>query len=242
MDPNFAAAYANLSTALQTSYSMVVPGGERDLDKAFRSAEKAIEIDPLLSLAHTRLGWVQCFMRQHDASIRSFERALELSPNDAEAYAYLSHVYNYLGEPERAIELVKIAFRFDPMLPPNVAFHWGEACFQARQYNEALEKLHECLDKAPGFWNARLILAAALGEMGRNEEAAREVQIVRDEFPDEVLNTQLQTVPYRSEAAHARYINGVREAGLPDAPPRRCPAASARQTINCGFALRKYVR
>jgi tetratricopeptide (TPR) repeat protein len=155
-------------------------------------------------------------MRQHDAAILSFERALKISSNDAEAYAYLSHVYNYLGEPERAIELVKTAFRFDPMLPPNVAFHWGEACFQARKYDEAIEKLHECLDKAPGFYNARLILAAALSEMGRDEEAASELQIVRDEFPDEIIRTHLRQVPYRSEEARARYINGVREAGLPE--------------------------
>jgi len=216
VDPNFAAAYANLSTVLQTSWSMVLPGCEGALERAFESAQRAVEIDPQLSLAHTRLGWVQCFMRQHDAAIASFDRALELSPNDAEAYAYLSHVYNYLGEPERAIELVKTAFRFDPMLPPNVAFHWGEACFQARRYDEALEKLHECLDKAPGFYNARLFLAAALSEMGREEEAVSELQIVRDQIPDEIIRTNVQQQPYRSEEAHARMINGVREAGLPD--------------------------
>lgn len=216
VDPNFAAAYANLSTVLQTSWSYMLPGSDNALEKALESAQRAVEIDPQLSLAHTRFGWVQCFRRQHDAAIASFERALELSPNDAEAYAYLSHVYNYLGEPERAIELVETAFRFDPMLPPNVAFHWGEACFQARQYDEALEKLHECLGKAPGFYNARLILVAALSEMGRKDEAAMELQIVRDEIPDEVISAQIQRTPYRSEAAFKRYINGVRAAGLSD--------------------------
>ena len=215
VDPNFAAAYANLSMVLQTSYSFVLPGYEGALEEAHENAQKAVEIDPQLSLVHTRLGWVQCFLRNHDASIESFKRALELSPNDAEAFAYLSHVYNYLGEPERAIEAVKTAFRFDPMLPPNVAFHWGEACFQAKQYDEALEKLHECLDKAPGFINVRLILVAALSEMGREEAAAAELQIVRDQCPDEVIRINIQQLPYRSEDAYTRMINGVRAAGLP---------------------------
>jgi tetratricopeptide (TPR) repeat protein len=155
-------------------------------------------------------------MRQHDAAIQSFERALDLSPNDAEAHAYLSHVYNYLGEPEPAIAAVKTAFQFDPMLPPNVAFHWGEACFQARHYDEALEKLHECLDKAPNFFNARLMLAATLSEMDRPEEAANELRIVRDNFSDEFIRTHFQRTPYRSEEALARYMNGVREAGFPE--------------------------
>jgi adenylate cyclase len=214
VDPNFAAAYANLSIVLQTSWSFILPGCENALEQALERAQKAVEIDPQLGLAHTRLGWVQCFMRQHDASIASFERALEMSPNDAEAYAYLSHVYNYLGEPERAIELVKTAFRFDPMLPPNVAFHWGEACFQAKQYDEAIEKLHECLDKAPDFFNGRLILAAALSEMGRKEEAADELAIVRSQLPDENIRKMIRQLPYRSEDAHARLIDGVQRAGM----------------------------
>jgi adenylate cyclase len=223
IDPNFAAAYANLSMVLQTSYSFVLPGSEDALEQAYHHAKKAVEIDPKLGLAHSRLGWVQCFMRHYDEAITSFEQALDLSPNDAEAYAYLSHVYNFLGEPERAIETVKIAFKFDPMLPPNVAFHWGEACFHARQYDEALEKLRECIDKAPGFFNARLILAAALSELGRAEDAASELQMVRNQLPDEIIRTLMQQLPYRSEVAHTRMISGVRNAGLPDAPPADAP-------------------
>jgi adenylate cyclase len=214
LDPNFAAAYANLSIVLQTSWAFVWPGYDDALNWAYKSAEKAVELEPDLSLAHARLAWIQGYLRQYDASVASFEKAIELAPNDAEPYAYYAHMQNYLGNPEKAIELTKRALQFDPMLPPNIAFHWGDSLFQLKRYGEAIEKLNESIAKAPGFFVTHWFLVAIYSELGQIEEARSEFEIVRKLMPGDRLRISIDRLAYRSEEVPQRLIEGLRQAGM----------------------------
>lgn len=216
VDPDFAAVYANLSMVLQTGWSFLFPGYDEALDRALNCAEKAVEIDSELGLAHARLGWVQTFMCQYDEAIENFERAIELSSDDADTYAYFAQLLNWVGDPERAIEMIKESVRFDPLLPPNCAMHWGESLFQLKRYDEAINKLGECIDKAPGFLYAHIILASLYGETGQEEEAAGELELISQLLPAQMLHIMLQQVPWRGEELRARIYNGLRQAGSSD--------------------------
>lgn len=217
IDPNFAAAYANLAMPLQTGWSFVWPGYDHALEKALKHAEKAVEIDNNFGLAHARLGWVQGFMRKHDVAIVNFERAIKLSPNDAEAYAYFAQLLNWVGDAERSLEMTKESVRFDPLLPPNCAMHWGEALYQLNRFDEAIEKLRDCIDRAPAFFVAHLVLAALYGELGRTEEAASEMEILRQLLPGDRLRISWERLPWRSEKSRSRVYDGLRQAGMSEA-------------------------
>jgi tetratricopeptide (TPR) repeat protein len=187
------------------------------MDWALRIARKAVEIDPALSLAHARLAWIEGYVGEYDASIASFEKAIELSPNDGDPYAYYAHMHNYMGDPETSIELTKRALQFDPMLPPNIAFHWGDSLFQLRRYDEAIEKLSECVAKAPGFFVAHNFLNAAYSEIGREADARRELEILQELMPGERLRISIDRLPYRSDDVPTRLLEGLRKAGMTDA-------------------------
>ena len=215
VDPDFAAAYANISLVLQTGWSYLWPGYDTALDRALKCAEKAVEIDDELGLAHARLGWVQTFMRQYDMAVENFERALELSPSDPEIHAYYAMILNWVGEPERAIEMIKESVRFDPLLPPNCAFHWGDSLFLLKRYDEAIEKIIECVDKAPGFAYAYVDLAVIYSELGRYEEAAGALDAARNTLPGDMVRKMVSRLPI-SEEVHNRTIEGLRQAGMTD--------------------------
>ena len=214
IDSEFAAAYANLAMPLQTGWSFVWQGYDHALEKALKHAAKAVEIDKNLGLAHARLGWVQSFMRQHDAAIENFERAIELSPNDAEAHAYFAQLLNWVGELERSIEMTLKSVQLDPLLPPNCAMHWGESLYHLNRFDEAIEKLQDCIERAPAFFVAHLILAALYGELDRTREAAGEMEILRQLLPGDGLRISWERLPYRNDELGSRVYDGLRKAGM----------------------------
>jgi adenylate cyclase len=214
IDPDFAASYANIVMPLQTGWSFVWEGYDDALEKALRHAERAVEIDSNLGLARARLGWVQGFMRQHDAAINNFERAIELSPNDAEAHAYFAQLLNWVGEPEQSLAMTLKSVQLDPLLPPNCAMHWGEALYHLNRFDEAIEKLQDCIDRAPDFFVAHLVLAALYGELGRTKEAEGEIDILRQLLPGDGLRISWERLPWRDEDRRSRVYEGLQKAGM----------------------------
>ena len=216
IDPHFAAAYANLAVAFQTGWALMWPGNEDGLSRALEVTEKAVALDKTLGMAHARLGWAQIWLRRYDEAIGSFERAVELSPNDSESFAYFAESLNYCGDPERAIEITEKAVRLDPVLPPNIVFHWGHSFYLLRRYDEAIDKIRNCITHAPEFSFARMILAVVYSELGRMEEAATEIRVVRDLLPGYTVGLARERIPYRLEEPRGRLLDGLRKAGLPE--------------------------
>lgn len=216
IDPDFAAAYAQLTFPYQTGWTFMWPNHENGLDRALEVAEKAVALDENLGLAHSKLGWAQMWYRMHDKVIASFERAIEKSPNDAETYAYFADSLNFLGYPDRAIEMTIKSVQFEPALPPNYAFHWGHSFYLLRRYEEAIEKFRYCIAQAPGFPPARMILAVVFSEMGRLNEAQEEGKELQRLVPGYSLKTVDQIYPYRIEESRNRMLEGLHKAGLPE--------------------------
>jgi adenylate cyclase len=216
LDPNFAAAYAYLSFAHMVGWQYLWPGHGDDLDRALEFAQKAVALDDGLGMVHTRLGWIHLFHGEHDKAIASFERGVALDPNDAEAYAYFAEALNYSGDPEKSIALTGKALRFDPLIPPNCAFHLGHSYYLLRRYDDAETMIRSAIDRAPAFPVAHLFLAVVYSEIDRVQEAAVEIETVLKLIPGYTLAVINQMYPYRSAEAKNRFLEGLRKAGLPD--------------------------
>jgi adenylate cyclase len=216
LDPNFAAAYAYLSFAHMVGWQYLWPGHGDDLDLALEFAQKAVALDDALGMVHTRLGWIHLFHGEHDKAIASLERGVALDPNDAEAYAYFAEALNYSGDPEKSIALTEKALRFDPLIPPNCAFHLGHSYYLLRRYDDAETILRSAIDRAPAFPVAHLFLAVVYSEIDRIKEAAVEIETVLKLIPGYTLAVINQMYPYRLAEARNRFLVGLRKAGLPD--------------------------
>jgi len=84
LDPQYAEAYARLSYTLSSEWVMLWSQDPQTLERAFVLAQKAVSLDDSLPGAHTALGYVYLYKRQHEQAITAAKRAIALAPSDAE--------------------------------------------------------------------------------------------------------------------------------------------------------------
>ena len=138
-DPRFARAYAGVAKC----YIELGNGGYIEWREAIemgRSAVlKALEVDPNLPEAHSRLGEVQ-FMADENLTTRGaeFRKALELNPNLAEAHRMLASLAGTIGDTDEMVHSFERAYELDP-LSAEIIPRLGMAYFYAGRDKEALE-------------------------------------------------------------------------------------------------------
>ena len=96
------------------------------------------------------------------------EKAIDLNPNDARARVTYGWYLTSAGQPERAIEEIEMARRYDPLEEDWMPWIRGTALFAAQRYDEAVAAFNEMNDP---FNEVRGWLAASLAQAGRIEEA-----------------------------------------------------------------------
>ncbi len=91
IDPNYANAWAGLGAIYDLKGSFL---GLPELSlKAIECEEKAIALNPRLSLAHQFLGSAYLGVGRYDDAIESIKRAMAIEPNNAGAHAALGRAY-----------------------------------------------------------------------------------------------------------------------------------------------------
>ena len=214
LDPNYARAYAFLSWAYYNEWHYQWTNDAVGLDRAIGAAEKAVALDDSLSEAHTVMGWLSLWKKQHGVSIAELERAVSLDPNDARAYAYLAETLNFAGRPDEAIGVAKRAMRLDPNYQPSTVFHLAHSYFLLRRYDEAIAAMRDALGRNPNFPPAHRMLAVTYAELGRQEEARAEVAELLRISPSASLDFWQARDAYQNKADGQRFIDGLRKAGL----------------------------
>ena len=118
------------------------------------------------------------------------------------------------GQPREAIGSIARAMRLNPR--PPAWYYWlkGEAEYAARHYEDAVITLrHEATYGTP----SRSILAAALAQLGRVEEARLEGRLFMADYPKFQIETFLDTQPFRHRADREHFAEGYRKCALPEA-------------------------
>ena len=214
IDPAFSNAWAEQVFPYQSGWSFVWAGYDDGLTIAEAKAERAVELGPQSSLAHSRLGWVQTFLRKPDLSIKSFERAIELDPNNADTHTWFCEALNYAGQPIRALEAGEKSLSFDPVAPPNCLHHIGHAYFLMGDLEKAAEYDRRAIRMAPSFPPARIVMSAILAESGKIEEAREQVANLLAIDPEYDFRRYDERYPYYSDEHRDRMKTALRIAGL----------------------------
>ncbi|MEJ2601964.1 MAG: hypothetical protein P8172_01495 [Gammaproteobacteria bacterium] len=118
LDPDFAAAYAELAAA-----HMVLPGySQRAEDRfsvrfpqAMTIAQKALELDPGLGKPWAMLAGRSAFSTDFVGARKRFERALELTPGDSEVRIWYGMLLSSVGDGDGAFEQYRRAHQLDPL-------------------------------------------------------------------------------------------------------------------------------
>jgi TolB-like protein/Flp pilus assembly protein TadD len=170
-DALFAPAYAGLAAAYAFSSQQGFEGDHGDeLMQMRAAAEKAIQLDPLLSEAHQALAMMQARDGRWVESERSFWRAIELDPSNSMAYAdFTMLVLLPLGRIGEALHEMRLAEKRDPVTP-TVRFILAWMLISAGQYDEAAR---QCEKLPAEVTNRTECLGRARLGQGRIDEAIR---------------------------------------------------------------------
>jgi tetratricopeptide (TPR) repeat protein len=140
-DGNYALAYAGMADAvlaIEENMGRRSPPGS--LARAKSAAEKAVQLDPLLSEAQSALASVRGRDDDWQDAQRGYRRAIELNPNNALAHLQLGFLlFLSQGRVDDGLEEVRRAASLDP-LSPYVNTELGRALLLAGRYQEAIDQ------------------------------------------------------------------------------------------------------
>ena len=227
LDPKFAPACGYLAEALVLDYvNQWGEKGDRPLERAYELAQRAVILDTASAAAHTALGSVSLWRRQHDQAMLEHQKALILDPNYSEGHMGLGRVLHYAGRSEEAIEPIEQAMLLDPYYPGYYLHVLAQAQFQLGRYEEAIESLMRRITREPTTDISRVLLAASYGEVDRIGEARSEWAIALRANPKYSLHHRKQVLPYKDPTDFDRLVQGLHKADL---PPLYCSPFSKRQ-------------
>ena len=217
IDPDFARAHADIAYShaldLFGGYS-TDPAETTRLGEA--AMEKAFRLDRELPQAHFARAALSRVQRRHREALTAIKKLIEIAPNNADGHASLSLSYTYLGRPQEGLRAVRTAIRLNPH--SSIFYHWalGLAYFHLERFGEAAAAFETVAERNPQFLRGHLLLAATYGQLGRIEDAEWEAEEALSILPGITLSQQRLIVPYARQADTDRYIEGLREAGLPE--------------------------
>jgi TolB-like protein/Tfp pilus assembly protein PilF len=170
IDPEFAEAHAWLGGA----YTVLGVLGAPPMDvmpKSKASAQKALELDDGLAIAHTAMGYVLLYFDwDWEGGGRAFRRALEIDPNDAMARHGYADYLVAVGRPDESVEQVLLGRKSNPLSPMSNAVVVGHL-YIARRYDEAVAEAEKLLAVDRNFLAVKGFLRQAYWQMGKREEA-----------------------------------------------------------------------
>jgi TolB-like protein len=192
-----------------------------ETDAATRHAWRAVELGKhdaaVLCFGGLALGYVAGELQDAAALI---DRALALNPNLAIAWLASGLVRMFRGgEEDLAIEHLAHAMQLSPLDPfmhvmqATTAF----AHFFAGRDDDAAAWAEKAFRLNPRWMGTLRIAAASHGLAGRREEARKMMARALELDPDmRVSNLRDRVGPFQRAEDYARYVDGLRKAGLPE--------------------------
>jgi tetratricopeptide (TPR) repeat protein len=185
------------------------------------AAAKALSLAPENAVAHLNMGIVLGFTNRADQGIAELERALALDRNLAGAHSLIGQSKIFIGREEETEAHVQEALRLSPRDP--WVYVWqltaGFAKSLLGRHEEAVSWLRRSIESNRNYSLCRFVLAGALANLHRIEEARSEV------LAGLALDPKFTIAGFRATdwsddpvylAHREQLIDGLRKAGAPE--------------------------
>ena len=222
IDPNYALAYAGLAESYSSLHFLGRFSPQEVMPKAKAAAVRAVELDDLLSEAHTSLAAIkELYDWDWTGSEKEFKRALELNPNSS--LAHRAYAFRLMEERrfDEALTQINRALELDP-LSVVINRDVAQILYYERRYDQAIDQSQKTLELDPNFATTYGWLTLAYEQKGLFNEAFRtdlKRRTVAGEPPEKIA--ELEEIYARSgwrgylekkleglkEAAKQRYVN-----------------------------------
>jgi DNA-binding SARP family transcriptional activator/Tfp pilus assembly protein PilF len=186
---------------------------------AQRHALNAIRLDPENAEALGIYAHMCSFLdKDFDSALHYFDRALHVNPNLAFIWALSALTYCYVGKPDIALQQLAKHRDLSPMEPYPSLFDnpYAIAHVIKGDYEQAAVLGRRVTKARPEFVNGYKPLIAALGHLGRRDEAELYIEKLRTLEPNFTVQRFVQMYPFKHESDRERYVQGLRLAGVPE--------------------------
>jgi adenylate cyclase len=216
LDPNFSRALAMLGmTYHRDLYQGSNVPREEILSKMTEICSRAVKAGPRDATAHTVLGLNYNWRGEHEKALAAAERAITLNPSEAAGRIVAGMVLDLMGRSAEALQQLENGARLNPNDPRNAIFETitAQANLAARRYEAAIEWASKALQTREDYNVARVVLASALGHLGRGDEVSSAIQLEHFGRP-EIEPVLTIWSRYKVSAIGDHMVEGLRKAGL----------------------------
>jgi adenylate cyclase len=188
------------------------------LAKALQTARRAVELDPDDSAARCAMGKARIASREHAQAVPNLQLAIELNPSLAWGHYGLGAAAVFSGQADQAITHLDDAIRLSPRDQHMGSFmvRLAEAYLLKRDYRRAVEWARKALQQQGFQWSRYAAILAGLGYLGEQEQARRVLDECLTLRPDFSVSMIRDNHLYTDTAALDHYLEGLRQAGVPD--------------------------
>jgi adenylate cyclase len=219
IDPEFGPAHSGVGEAY---YYEVVYGfarsNQENRDKAIGPAHRAVTLNPDDAGAHCTLGRVRYLRREYPPAISELETALELNPSLALAHYGLGAALVFSGRAAETLPHLEAAIRLSPRDPNMGSFlvRIADARYLLGEYDQAIALALKALGQPNFQWSRYAVLIAALGQLGRVDEAQRYLDEVRRHRPDFSVAFVRDTHLFGVSGTMAHFCEGLVKGRVPE--------------------------
>ena len=220
LEPMFADAIATLADViLRQALSGAIKDTHTAHQEARDLARRAVLLQPDNGSALATAAWALAGAREWDEALSLTEKARQLQPSSAHVRFRCGAIYVYDGEFEKAIGEFTEGWRLNPKDKRGYHPHVGiaTAYFFQRRFEDAIAWARRGMAETNAVAIPQRFIAASLAHLGRLSEAREVIEALLILQPSACL-ARARTSSYRHPWMLDLYVDGLREAGLPEEP------------------------
>jgi serine/threonine protein kinase/tetratricopeptide (TPR) repeat protein len=184
------------------------------LDRALEAARRAVAIAPTSHLGYHVLAQAFFFRRELQAFRNAAEKAIALNPMDGCTIAFMGILMSYAGDWDRGCSLTERAMELNPHHPGWYRFSSFFNAYRKGEYQKGLEIALKF--NMPSYFYTHMALAAAYGQLGDRDAAARAVTELLHHKPDFAIEVRAEFGKWLGPGELLENVlDGLRKAGLP---------------------------
>lgn len=197
-----------------TCYSLGYKTVENPVEKAFALIQKALIIEPFSQFGNLLLGWVNIYLGKQQEAIKALEYGMKLAPLSLSLKGILGFGFACAGDYKRSQILLQEALEFNPYCPWWYYMGFYFVQFQEANFENALRTTQK-MNASDDVYLIPLLKVAAQGQLGKIADAASNVNLLQEQFPDILANLRMYLNTFiLDKSLIDGIIQGVRKAGL----------------------------
>ena len=191
---------------------------EATLADARRWARDGADRGDPTGLAQAVEAAILMFEGKHHEALAAMEN-LEITRSTCDVtYGVEGSVRRYLGDWQRAVELLDVAMRLTGINKPWYPTVKASSLFVGGKLEQASTLAEMVLEYQPHNLEALLVLAASQMELGMERRARATVDLIQERFPSADVATWLDKSPYESREIVERWKGDLASAGAIEEP------------------------